>query len=405
MAGSMIRSGADWGEALEAVYRPGDSDVEWGERLTDLAERIFHASFIGILGLRHDARCTKVEIDFTSGRPEVLREIHAAVDFFGPRALPEIFYPSPIVTTHLEATSRLARRGQHFMGAMRERLDCADAIGLVTHPAPDVVLCFSIPQDRPITLARRERRLLTQFALHVEASYRLLRRPEVVRAVLSADGKVLHREKGAIPGPTLSAQVIRLERARSRRPAEAGDVLDPWSVLVGGRASLVPRAEGARRYYLLVDNAPASQPLRALTRGELDAVSLASRGLSAKLVGYALGVSEPTVSSRLASAASKIGLASRVELVRVAALLTRDPRAGADDVALTRAERDILDLLVRGLSNREIAALRQRSVRTIANQVAMLLRKANAPSRRALVARWPSAHRADASRAERRAGS
>ncbi|MBX3187316.1 MAG: helix-turn-helix transcriptional regulator [Labilithrix sp.] len=53
---------------------------------------------------------------------------------------------------------------------------------------------------------------------------------------------------------------------------------------------------------------------------------------------------------------------------------------------LTEAERAILDLLQQGLSNAEIARPPFRSVRTIANQVASLLRKTDSSSRRALIA-------------------
>lgn len=150
--------------------------------------------------------------------------------------------------------------------------------------------------------------------------------------------------------------------------------------------SLVARAEGTKRHYLVVDNAPGRQPMRALSKSELDVVSYAARGLSLKMIAYGLGLPTPTVSARLASAASKVGLATRMELVRIAAMLVHDPRARFEEIALTTAERDVLDLLAQGLSNKQIAALRGRSIRTIANQVASLLAKTKTPSRRALVA-------------------
>lgn len=106
-----------------------------------------------------------------------------------------------------------------------------------------------------------------------------------------------------------------------------------------------------------------------------------------KQIAYALGTSTPTISTRLALAASKVGVATRADLIRLAALLTREPRADFPDAVLTSAERDVLSLVERGLSNRAIAAMRQRSVRTIANQVASLLRKTRSPSRRALAVR------------------
>ena len=63
---------------------------------------------------------------------------------------------------------------------------------------------------------------------------------------------------------------------------------------------------------------------------------------------------------------------------------------GADADALlqlTAVERVIAADLVRGLSNREIAARRNRSERTVANQVASILAKLRASSRRALAVR------------------
>ncbi|MFO0741147.1 MAG: helix-turn-helix transcriptional regulator [Labilithrix sp.] len=50
-------------------------------------------------------------------------------------------------------------------------------------------------------------------------------------------------------------------------------------------------------------------------------------------------------------------------------------------VELTAAEREVLGLLREGLSNEEIAQMRSRSARTVANQVAALLRKTGTRSR------------------------
>jgi DNA-binding NarL/FixJ family response regulator len=55
---------------------------------------------------------------------------------------------------------------------------------------------------------------------------------------------------------------------------------------------------------------------------------------------------------------------------------------------LTSAERDVLARVVRGESNQTIACARKTSVRTIANQVASLLRKTGAGSRFDLIRRF-----------------
>lgn len=54
--------------------------------------------------------------------------------------------------------------------------------------------------------------------------------------------------------------------------------------------------------------------------------------------------------------------------------------------ALTAAEREVRDALVRGETNNQIAAARGTSVRTVANQVASLMRKLGVGSRAELAA-------------------
>jgi DNA-binding NarL/FixJ family response regulator len=59
--------------------------------------------------------------------------------------------------------------------------------------------------------------------------------------------------------------------------------------------------------------------------------------------------------------------------------------AAAARASLTKAERDVLSRIVAGASNEEIARARRSSVRTVANQVASLLRKLEARSRYDLI--------------------
>lgn len=56
--------------------------------------------------------------------------------------------------------------------------------------------------------------------------------------------------------------------------------------------------------------------------------------------------------------------------------------------ALTDAERDVLVRITSGASNADIARARKSSVRTVANQVASLLRKLDARSRYELIQRF-----------------
>jgi DNA-binding NarL/FixJ family response regulator len=63
------------------------------------------------------------------------------------------------------------------------------------------------------------------------------------------------------------------------------------------------------------------------------------------------------------------------------------PRSAAEQSALTAAERRVCELMLRGLSNKEIASALGRAEATIKNQVAAVLRKHGVPSRARLLAR------------------
>ncbi len=125
--------------------------------------------------------------------------------------------------------------------------------------------------------------------------------------------------------------------------------------------------------------------LEALSAAEREALAAVLRGTSNKAAAYELGITESALSQRLRSAACKVGLGNRTELVRAAAMAAPERGAELDQVPLTPSEQQVLELVSRGLSNADIAQIRSRSARTVANQVAALLRKTGAPTRRALV--------------------
>src|SRR5262249_52721967 len=145
--------------------------------------------------------------------------------------------------------------------------------------------------------------------------------------------------------------------------------------------------------------------LRALSARERAVAERARHGISNKRIALELGISEPTVSRQLRSAAHKLGLSSLLELAELGAgsregalyglrfgpdqlLVAGLPLRAIDALAeLTTAEREVLADVLRGCSNGEIALLRRRAARTIVNQVAGVFAKLGVHSRRELVAR------------------
>lgn len=381
----------DWVDTLEVAYSPERDHGAWAAAVADVLRPKLGDQEVESFAVRHTPEV--VLSDLVYGVGPVARRYRGAfagwARTLGAPGLRAMLYPRAIVATFESGASKLDEERAAFVRGWAATCGAKDALSLILHPSPGVAAIFFAPAPHRLTLPPARRRRLTQLALHIEAALRLRLRPENVRAVLSSEGKLLHREgtmSDAPPLETLQQQVRGIERACTRRVRRAPEALDLWQAMVGGAVSLVARSVGTRREYLVVDNAPERQPMRALTKNELDVVSYAARGMPLKMVSYGLGVPLPTVSARLAAAASKIGLATRMELVRIAAMLAHDPRARFEDIALTTAERDVLDLLAQGLTNEQIATLRGRSIRTIANQVASLLAKTKAPSRRTLVA-------------------
>lgn len=70
-----------------------------------------------------------------------------------------------------------------------------------------------------------------------------------------------------------------------------------------------------------------------------------------------------------------------LELVVIAMPVRRDPPPG-----LTPAEREVIHLVLDGLSNREIAAQRRTSVKTVANQLRCIYQRLGISSRYELAA-------------------
>jgi DNA-binding CsgD family transcriptional regulator len=68
-----------------------------------------------------------------------------------------------------------------------------------------------------------------------------------------------------------------------------------------------------------------SYGLRSLTRRELDVARLAAEGYTAAEVGHRLNIGERTVESHLGSAYSKLGITSRLQLIRMAPSLGAQP--------------------------------------------------------------------------------
>lgn len=175
-----------------------------------------------------------------------------------------------------------------------------------------------------------------QVSAHLAAGARLVHRlvgvpQEPPEAVLAPDGRVLHAELDARDGlarEVLRDAVVAVERARTERARRDQDAaISGWKALVAGRWTLVDRFErDGRRYVLARPNDPRP-PVSQLTHRERQVVAAAGLGHSNKLIAYELGLAPSSVATLLARARAKLGLESRVDLVRWA----RAQAARSDD--------------------------------------------------------------------------
>lgn len=146
---------------------------------------------------------------------------------------------------------------------------------------------------------------------------------------------------------------------------------------------------------------------RTLTAREREVLRFAQGGAPLKQLALALHVSQTMVSAHFREGLKKLGLRSRFELQLAASAFNSNstPPAGAfarqdsplvvlvlpepspvlPSARLTRAEREVVQLSAKGLTNAEIATTRGTRVRTIANQFQAIFRKLSVGSRSELV--------------------
>ncbi|MCC6623577.1 MAG: helix-turn-helix transcriptional regulator [Deltaproteobacteria bacterium] len=379
-------------ELLERIYAPEPDWQRWGMDLIDIVNSAAVRSRLIVLTVvaHGDALASLQPLHIIGG--EAASWLASAADAFfqdlDPETVAAAWYPGRPLVTHSELFAHLSPHRREQLA--RARAGFADCLGAFAYPQPGVIAVVCVLLDEVAALSAIERRHLRRVAAHLEGGVRLRMRPDLaVAAVLRSDGRLLDASGDDVARrrDDLAHQIRRVELARARTARRDPDALEHWRALVDGTYTIVPRAAGpwsTRREYLFVRNGSLARRDAQLGMREAEVVRQVARGLSQKEVAYALGISEGSVSAALERVRVRLGLGSRVELVRVArgALGLVAARVATD--TLTQAERAVLTLLREGLTNADIARLRSTSPNTIANQVASILRKTGASGRRAL---------------------
>jgi DNA-binding CsgD family transcriptional regulator len=205
-----------------------------------------------------------------------------------------------------------------------------DHFTLINHHIDGLGATFVVAGlSQRVELRPAERQMFQMLGAHIKAGLRLRRQlggaahgvhaPEG-GAVLDASSRVVHAEgdaREATAQDELHQSAQRIDCARTAHAGRDAAALEVWQGLVQGRWSLVERFDAdGKRFMLAYCNPESITDPRGLTRKESRVTGLAVRGYANKLIAYHLGISEGTVSTHLHNAMRKLGIASRVELVR-----------------------------------------------------------------------------------------
>jgi DNA-binding NarL/FixJ family response regulator len=117
---------------------------------------------------------------------------------------------------------------------------------------------------------------------------------------------------------------------RTRDPERA---IESWRVLVKAEFTLLDQFDtDGKRYIVARANAPDARGPEVLTARERQVVQLASLGYTNKVIAYSLGLSGSTVRVLVSRAATRLGAATREELVsRFRALALAKPATDSEE--------------------------------------------------------------------------
>jgi DNA-binding CsgD family transcriptional regulator len=292
--------------------------------------------------------------------------------------------------------------------AVSRRYGASDFVGFLAPTGTGHVLIVGTPVELPPAIPPARLAAMGACAAHLAASWRLRRRlladdrwEHRAEAVAHPDGRIVHAE-GEARAPGALAALRRMVRARERaRTGPRADAEPLWPELVAGRWTLVDCFDHAARRYVVAWRNPPDATRTPLSPRAREVLARTARGESSKVIAAALGATEAAVSMALHAAMKALRIERVSDVIRLGAGVSTEavfrdegltavalaPGARVDLGALTAAEREVLAELLRGASNDAIAAQRNRSARTVANQVASVFAKLGVDSRRALQAK------------------
>ncbi len=171
----------------------------------------------------------------------------------------------------------------------------------------------------------------------------------------------------------------RVEAVWAAQPPQLREEHDAWSFIL--HALLYPSVASLRQATSAADGENVPVTFRVVVRLEHARllVQVGDRAAAAPVLGEARRLAEELGHARLREAVSAFAAAAGIR--DTAPHASALPRPGGEVVALTARERQVLDLVVEGLSNRQIGERLFISVKTVSVHVSAVLRKLDVSTR------------------------
>lgn len=251
---------------------------------------------------------------------------------------------------------------------------------------------FSSFHDKFVRVSKVHRREWMYVAAHVAAITRIRMAHEPADYFALAEwiydkktGRVIDAKSEA-KDKEVSGRLIQATKTLDRNRVDKDEtVITKWQALTEGRWTLLDVIDGPQNYVVAMPNDPPVREAVAMTTKQSQVLWFLLQGHSQAFVAYELGISPIAVSRLLTALRKKFGVKTTVELLRLTrGVLPQTPIPPA----LTDAQKDLMEGIANGFSDSEIAKRRNRSVKTVRNQIQTIYRLLGVNSRAELVAKF-----------------
>jgi DNA-binding CsgD family transcriptional regulator len=319
---------------VEVAYRPARNTRAWLQGVADTTRSLLPRE-TGVFAMAvdlSDAKRVKLDEFVSAGATDALKEFVTGVTPTLSEADQAETYRSPIVFgTMSERLGGPERYRGHWVFQEFQRRGWVDFDLLLAFDPTGLGCIVAWEREDIGSTPRRTGAMWGRLAAHLTAGLRLQQALGAGRtpgeldeaqadAILRPSGRLEHASaEAAASRDRLRDAVIAVERVRSSRGARDPEAaLEAWRGLVAGKWSLVDLFDrDGRRFVVARRNDVQPNGPAPLTLRERQVLAYVGLGHSNRLASYHLGLSESTVAEHLARAMLKLGLRSRMDVMRL----------------------------------------------------------------------------------------